>query len=184
MTDRTRPLAIVTGADSGIGRATAVALATAGHDLLITYRSDHDGAEETAAEIEAQGATARVERCDQTDPAQVEALFAAAARRAPAVTRWALHAHDTYGLGLANVHAAYRTGVRVFDAAVGGLGGCPFAPRATGNVATEDVLYLLDREGVETGVDLEALSEVARWTADLLGRELPGRVHRAGPFPG
>jgi isopropylmalate/homocitrate/citramalate synthase len=70
----------------------------------------------------------------------------------------------------------------VLDASVGGLGGCPFAPRATGNVATEDVLYLLEREGVETGVDLEALIEVAHWVSELLGRELPGRVARAGRF--
>ena len=67
----------------------------------------------------------------------------------------------------------------VLDASVGGLGGCPFAPRATGNVATEDVLYLLDREGVETGVDLDALIAVAQWLEELLGRELPGRVYRA-----
>ena len=71
----------------------------------------------------------------------------------------------------------------MLDASVGGLGGCPFAPRATGNVATEDVLYLLDRERVETGVDLEALIGVATWLEKLLGRELPGRVYRAGPFP-
>jgi isopropylmalate/homocitrate/citramalate synthase len=67
----------------------------------------------------------------------------------------------------------------VLDASVGGLGGCPFAPRATGNVATEDVLYLLERERVATGVDLEALIEVAKWLEQLLGRELPGRVYRA-----
>ena len=71
----------------------------------------------------------------------------------------------------------------MLDASVGGLGGCPFAPRATGNVATEDLVYLLDREGVETGVDLEALIGVADWVAGVLGRELPGRVYRAGPFP-
>jgi len=71
----------------------------------------------------------------------------------------------------------------VLDGSVGGLGGCPFAPRATGNVATEDVLYLLEREGVETGVALDALIEVARWLEGLLGRQLPGRVYRAGGFP-
>ena len=71
----------------------------------------------------------------------------------------------------------------MFDASVGGLGGCPFAPRATGNIATEDLVYLLDEEGVETGVDLEALIGVAEWLSGVLGRELPGLVHRAGPFP-
>jgi isopropylmalate/homocitrate/citramalate synthase len=72
---------------------------------------------------------------------------------------------------------------RVFDASVGGLGGCPFAPRATGNIATEDLLYLLDGEGVETGVDLDALVRVAEWFEDVLGRPLPGQVYRAGSFP-
>ena len=71
----------------------------------------------------------------------------------------------------------------MLDASVGGLGGCPFAPRATGNVATEDVVYALDREGVETGVDLEALIEVAHWIGAVLGRDLPGGVTNAGGFP-
>jgi hydroxymethylglutaryl-CoA lyase/(R)-citramalyl-CoA lyase len=89
------------------------------------------------------------------------------------------HFHDTRHTGVACSWAALEAGATVLDASVGGLGGCPFAPRATGNVATEDVLYLLEREGVATGVDLDALIGVARWTADLLGRELPGRVYRA-----
>ncbi len=93
------------------------------------------------------------------------------------------HFHDTRHTGVANAWAALEAGATVLDASVGGLGGCPFAPRATGNVATEDVLYLLDREGVKTGVDLDALIAVARWLEDLLGRELPGRVYRAGVFP-
>jgi hydroxymethylglutaryl-CoA lyase/(R)-citramalyl-CoA lyase len=93
------------------------------------------------------------------------------------------HFHDTRHTGVANAWAALEAGATVLDASVGGLGGCPFAPRATGNVATEDVLYVLDREGVETGVDLDALIGVTRWLEELLGRELPGRVYRAGPFP-
>ncbi len=93
------------------------------------------------------------------------------------------HFHDTRHTGVANAWAAVAAGATVLDASVGGLGGCPFAPRATGNVATEDVLFLFDREGVETGVDLEALIGVAKWLEKLLGRELPGRVYRAGPFP-
>ena len=93
------------------------------------------------------------------------------------------HFHDTRHTGVANAWAAVESGATVLDASIGGLGGCPFAPRATGNVATEDVLYLLDREPVETGVDLEALIGVARWLEELLGRELPGRVYRAGRFP-
>jgi hydroxymethylglutaryl-CoA lyase len=92
------------------------------------------------------------------------------------------HFHDTRHTGVACAWAALEAGASILDASVGGLGGCPFAPRATGNVATEDVLYLLDQEGVETGVDLEALIEIARWLEGLLGRELPGRVYRAGGF--
>ena len=93
------------------------------------------------------------------------------------------HFHDTRHTGVACAWAAVEAGATVLDASVGGLGGCPFAPRATGNVATEDVLYLLEREGVETGVDLDALIGVAEWLAGILGRELPGRVYRAGGFP-
>jgi hydroxymethylglutaryl-CoA lyase/(R)-citramalyl-CoA lyase len=93
------------------------------------------------------------------------------------------HFHDTRHTGVACAWAAVEAGATVLDASVGGLGGCPFAPRATGNVATEDVLYLLEREGVETGVDLDALIAVAAWLADALGRELPGRVYRAGRSP-
>jgi hydroxymethylglutaryl-CoA lyase len=71
----------------------------------------------------------------------------------------------------------------VLDGSVGGVGGCPFAPRATGNVATEDLVYLLEREGVDTGIDLDALNAVAEWLASVLGRDLPGRVYRAGRWP-
>ena len=120
--------------------------------------------------------------CDTTgraDPAHVEKLFAAAMARFPGVGAWAFHAHDTYGLGLANVHAAYRRGVRVFDAAFGGLGGCPFAPGATGNVATEDVIWMFERMGIATGVDLDALIPVAKDAAMLPGALPGGRVRDA-----
>jgi isopropylmalate/homocitrate/citramalate synthase len=93
------------------------------------------------------------------------------------------HFHDTRHTGVAAAWAAVEAGATVVDASVGGLGGCPFAPRATGNVATEDVAYLLEREGVATGIDLAALIGVAEWIAGVLGRDLPGRVYRAGPFP-
>ena len=79
--------------------------------------------------------------------------------------------------------AALEAGATVFDASVGGVGGCPFAPNATGNVATEDLVYTFDGEGVETGIDLDALIEVARWLESELGHALDGLVHRAGPFP-
>jgi (R)-citramalyl-CoA lyase len=93
------------------------------------------------------------------------------------------HGHDTRHTGVASAWAAVEAGASVLDASVGGMGGCPFAPRATGNVATEDVVYLLEREGVETGVDLDGLIGVAEWLAGVLGRTLPGRVYRAGRFP-
>jgi hydroxymethylglutaryl-CoA lyase/(R)-citramalyl-CoA lyase len=93
------------------------------------------------------------------------------------------HFHDTRHTGIANAWAALDAGAIVLDASVGGLGGCPFAPRATGNVATEDVIYALEREDVRTGIDLDALIAVAAWIAGVLGRELPGRVYRAGGFP-
>jgi len=120
--------------------------------------------------------------CDTTgraSPDHVEALFAAAMERFPGSTRWALHAHDTYGLGLANVHAAWRRGIRVFDASFAGLGGCPFAPGATGNVATEDVAWMFRRMGVATGVDVEALAQVAQDGARIPGGLPGGRVRQA-----
>jgi hydroxymethylglutaryl-CoA lyase len=120
--------------------------------------------------------------CDTTgraDPAHVEALFVAAKQLRPAVKTWALHAHDTYGLGLANVHAAWRVGVRVFDASFAGLGGCPFAPGATGNVATEDLVWMFERMGIPTGVDINALVSVAKEGAAIPGGISGGRVRNA-----
>ncbi|MBK5912383.1 hydroxymethylglutaryl-CoA lyase [Rhodothalassium salexigens] len=93
------------------------------------------------------------------------------------------HFHDTRNTGIANVWAAVEAGVDAVDAALGGLGGCPFAPRATGNVASEDVVYLLDRSGVATGVDLDALIAANAWMRDHLDAPLPSRVARAGGFP-
>jgi hydroxymethylglutaryl-CoA lyase/(R)-citramalyl-CoA lyase len=93
-----------------------------------------------------------------------------------------VHFHNTRSTGFANAYAALQAGATVFDASVGGLGGCPFAPRATGNIATEDLVYLLHGEGVETGIDLEGLIAVAAWLEETLGRELPGQVYRAGTF--
>jgi len=92
------------------------------------------------------------------------------------------HFHNTRNTGYANAYAALEAGVSTLDASVGGLGGCPFAPRATGNIATEDLVYLLEGEGIETGVDLEALIAVSEWLEELLGRRLEGYVYRAGPF--
>jgi hydroxymethylglutaryl-CoA lyase len=120
--------------------------------------------------------------CDTTgraDPAHVAGLHAACAAKFPQVAAWAFHGHDTYGLGLANIQAAYGAGVRVFDAAIAGLGGCPFAPGATGNVATEDAAWMFGRMGIETGIDLQALLPVALEAAALPGGMPGGRVRAA-----
>jgi isopropylmalate/homocitrate/citramalate synthase len=93
-----------------------------------------------------------------------------------------VHLHNTRNTGFANAWAAVEAGATIFDASVGGIGGCPFAPKATGNVCTEDLVYLLHGEGVETGIDLDALIEVAEWLEGVLGRQLPGQVYRAGAF--
>jgi hydroxymethylglutaryl-CoA lyase len=94
-----------------------------------------------------------------------------------------LHFHDTRNTGLANAYAAVEAGVDVLDASVGGIGGCPFAPGATGNIATEDLVYMLERAGFTTGYDLDALIETANWVGGKLGKTVPSRLTKAGPFP-
>ena len=93
------------------------------------------------------------------------------------------HGHNTRNTGYANALAALEAGAVVLDSSVGGLGGCPYAPRASGNVATEDLVYLLEHEGIETGVDLDALIEAATWLEGIFGRRLEGQLYRAGTFP-
>jgi isopropylmalate/homocitrate/citramalate synthase len=93
------------------------------------------------------------------------------------------HLHNTRNTGFANAYAALEGGATTFDSSIGGLGGCPFAPRATGNVATEDLVYMLEGDGVETGVDLDALIAISKWLESLLGRPLEGQLYRAGRFP-
>jgi isopropylmalate/homocitrate/citramalate synthase len=95
--------------------------------------------------------------------------------------RVGFHGHNTRNTGYANALAAVEAGAEVLDASVGGIGGCPFAPRATGNIATEDLVYLLEGEGVETGIDLDELIHVSEWLEGVLGRTLPGYLYRAGP---
>jgi len=95
-----------------------------------------------------------------------------------------VHLHNTRNTGYANAVAAFEAGATLFDASCGGLGGCPYAPRATGNIATEDLVYLFDGEGVETGIDLDALVAVSQWLEGALGRRLEGQVYRAGAWAG
>jgi isopropylmalate/homocitrate/citramalate synthase len=112
-------------------------------------------------------------------PRQVTHLVSETAKLPPPV---GVHLHNTRNTGFANAYAALEAGASVFDASVGGIGGCPFAPRATGNIATEDLVYLLHGEGVDTGIDLDQLITVAEWLEVELGRQLPGQVYRAGTF--
>lgn len=93
------------------------------------------------------------------------------------------HFHNTRNTGIANAYAAVQAGVRALDASLGGIGGCPFAPAATGNIATEDLVYMLDRMGVRTGLNLEQLLESSRWVQERLGRPVPGMLVKAGGFP-
>lgn len=93
-----------------------------------------------------------------------------------------VHLHNTRNTGIANAWAAVEAGATVLDASVAGIGGCPFAPRATGNICTEDLVYLLHGEGVQTGIDLDALVSIAEWLETVLGRPLEGMVYRAGVF--
>jgi hydroxymethylglutaryl-CoA lyase/(R)-citramalyl-CoA lyase len=112
-------------------------------------------------------------------PVQVETLVGGVVEHGITV---GCHLHDTRNTGVANALAAVRSGATVLDASVGGTGGCPFAPRATGNVATEDLVYMLDGMGYETGVDLDALIKCAEWLSRQLGKELPGMVYKAPTF--
>ena len=132
------------------------------------------------AEIAAGFPTAEIVLADTigvATPKQVRALVEHT--RAPGV-----HLHNTRNTGYANAVAALKSGATLFDASCGGLGGCPYAPRATGNIATEDLVYLLDGEGVETGIDLDALVATSQWLEGALGRRLEGQFYRAGAWAG
>jgi isopropylmalate/homocitrate/citramalate synthase len=113
-------------------------------------------------------------------PRAVRALVGRVAEGGRAV---GFHGHNTRNTGYANCLAALESGASVLDASIGGLGGCPYAPKATGNVATEDLAYLLEREGVETGIDLDRLIGISVWLETVLGRPLEGQLYRAGSFP-
>ncbi|MEQ1551849.1 hydroxymethylglutaryl-CoA lyase [Sphingorhabdus sp.] len=115
-------------------------------------------------------------------PAQVTQLYTALCSALPDVKLRA-HFHNTRNTGIANVWAAVEAGVDTIDASIGGLGGCPFAPGAAGNVATEDVAYLLARSGVETGLNFERLIGTARWLSGVMGKDMPSMLVKAGGFP-
>ena len=115
-------------------------------------------------------------------PSQVTDLFAGARERAPEVGLRA-HFHNTRNTGLANCYAAVEAGVQAIDASAGGIGGCPFAPRATGNVPSEDLVYMLERMGISTGIDLEKLIAAGEWIGGQLGHPIPAMIGKAGIFP-
>jgi hydroxymethylglutaryl-CoA lyase len=123
--------------------------------------------------------------CDTTGmahPAQVAAMCEALARALPAALQLTLHFHDTRGMGLANVLAAVQNGIARFDGSLGGLGGCPYAPGASGNIASEDAIHMLQAMGHDTGIDLERLLAVARELPGVVGHDVPGQVVKAGPL--
>ena len=116
-------------------------------------------------------------------PADIEERVGAVLPCLPPGVQLALHLHDSRGAAVANAWVAYGLGVRSFDASLAGIGGCPYAPGATGNVCTEDLAYLFERSGAPTGLDLDELVRASRWLTGLLGRPTPGNYAKAGPFP-
>src|SRR5216110_2612377 len=168
--------------EEGVARAEAV-LAAADVPATVTIsvcfgcpfegRVDPGRVAELAARFSGRAEVVLADTIGVATPSHVRALVERAGAEG-------FHGHNTRNTGYANALAAIEGGARVLDASIGGLGGCPYAPRATGNIATEDLVYLLQGEGVETGVDLDALVEVSQWLETLLGRQLEGQVYRAG----
>ena len=115
-------------------------------------------------------------------PRQARALIEGAQRIAPGMPL-RIHLHNTRNTGIANAAAALEAGINAIDASIGGTGGCPFAPKATGNIATEDLVYFMERSGLHTGIDLDAVIRAAEWLSGILRRPLPGAVSAAGGFP-
>jgi len=176
----------VAGAERIVARATADGIRST-VTIGVAFGCPFEGAVDLGrvAELAARLAAAGADEVAVADtvgvgvPRQVRDLVG---RLVPLGVPVGVHLHNTRNIGFANAYAALEAGATVFDAAVGGIGGCPFAPRATGNIATEDLVYLFHGEGVETGIDLGALIDVAKWLELHLGRELEGQVYKAGAF--
>jgi len=117
-------------------------------------------------------------------PSDISERVAVAQELMPASMKSRLHLHDTRHTGVANAVAAVQAGIQTLDSSIGGTGGCPFAPNATGNVATEDLIYLFNRMGVTTGMQLDTVLQATAWLEERLGKQLPGAILRAGDFPG
>jgi hydroxymethylglutaryl-CoA lyase len=175
---------------SGILRDTAGSALTAQATIAASFGCPYEGEVAEArviamAEVLAAAGAVEISLADTigvANPAHVERLVTAVrAAIAPLPVR--VHFHNTRGTGLANVWAAVGAGASVVDASIGGLGGCPFAPGAAGNVASEDVVYMLERAGVATGMDLDQLITTSQWLGTLMDKQLPGLVSRAPAFP-
>jgi len=181
----------------GVARALRVAelVADAGRPLSVTvstaFGCPFEGEVPVARLTELVGAAAaanpvRINIADTIGvaaPTDVAERIAAVARVTPEGVDLAVHFHNTRNTGYANAVAAYEAGVRTFDASAGGVGGCPFAPKATGNIATEDLVYLLHRMGVETGIHLARLVEASTFLEGPLAKQVPALLPKAGPFP-
>ena len=139
-------------------------------------RVDPDAVVSLAERFSAAGEIVLADTIGVATPGQVRALV----ERTGAA---GFHGHNTRNTGFANAYAALEGGASLLDASIGGLGGCPFAPRATGNIATEDLVYMLEGDGVDTGVDIDALIAISEWLEGVLGRQLEGQLYRAGTFP-
>jgi hydroxymethylglutaryl-CoA lyase len=157
-------------------------------NIATAFDCPYDGKVDVAATLAlleplvALAPDAEIALCDTTGratPNDVAALFQAALAHFQHIRKWAFHAHDTYGLGAANALAAWMIGIKVFDSSIAGLGGCPFAPGATGNVATEDLVWMFRGMDVDAAIDLNALLEVSREVAVLPGAQIGGRVREA-----
>ena len=169
-----------------VARVEAILLRAAGVPATVTIsvcfgcpfegRVDPGVVGELAARFVGRAEVVLADTIGVATPSAVRSLVAQTAAQG-------FHGHNTRNTGYANCLAALDAGARLLDASVGGLGGCPYAPRATGNVATEDVVYLLEGEGIDTGVDLDALIGVSAWLESILGRKLEGYVYRAGNWP-
>jgi isopropylmalate/homocitrate/citramalate synthase len=157
----------------GVGETPAVVTISVSFGCPFEGRVDPGVVVELAARFAGRAEVVLADTIGVATPSAVRALVSLTGAAG-------FHGHNTRNTGYANCLAALEAGARLLDASVGGLGGCPYAPRATGNVATEDLVYLLDGEGVETGVDLAALIEVSAWLEGVLGRTLEGYVYRAG----
>jgi hydroxymethylglutaryl-CoA lyase len=171
-----------------IGRQATVDGIAVDSSISVAFGCPYEGAVSPArveelAVVLADGGISEITLADTigvANPAQVEELFQAMKERLPMV-RWGAHFHDTRGAAMANLLSALETGVSLFEGSVGGLGGSPFAPGAGGNLCSEDALTMLEAMGIETGVDIDRLIDVARGLERTLGSRLPGKMHAVQP---